>query len=41
MNIPEEQYDELAVVVLKSPEYASVPEVVRAAIAKFLKERER
>jgi len=39
VNIPEDQYDDLARVVEERPEYASVPEVVRAAIAIFLKER--
>ena len=40
INIPEHQYSELARVVVESPKYASVPEVVRDIIYLFLKERE-
>ena len=40
VNIPEDQHNELQEIVDVSPEYTSVPEVVRAAIALFLKGRE-
>lgn len=40
VNIPEEQYFELVKIVEETPEYASVPEVVRAILALYLKGRE-
>jgi len=40
VNIPEDQYNDLARIVEESPQYTSVPEVVRAVIAKYLTEKE-
>ena len=39
ISIPVDQYNDLAIVVEENHQYASVTEVVRAAIAMFLKER--
>ena len=40
VNIPEDQHNKLQEIVEVSPEYTSVPEIVRAVIALFLKGRE-